>query len=215
VPRPAPSRQRPSIRKVSGDEFSDAVPLLYDSSGGMYDRFAGSRAGAERTLSRALGRQGNTASADVVWVAELDGRVAGVMAAMPYDQWTPRAYRFLRVTLRSISPWRWPRALWLYRASGRLTPEPPQSCFYVDSLATATEFRRRGVATALLEEAEAKALALGLRSVALDTWVHNKPARALYLAAGFEEVAYSPAVGDLPGGVSLMKELPGSSAARR
>ena len=27
--------------------------------------------------------------------------------------------RFLRVTLRSVPPWRWPGALWLYRASGR------------------------------------------------------------------------------------------------
>lgn len=206
--RPSQSEQRPAIRKVADEEFEDAVPLLYDSSGGMYDRFAGSRAGAERALSRALGRQGNTASSDVVWVAELEGRVAGVMAAMPYDQWTPRAYRFLRVTLRSIAPWRWPRALWLYRASGRLTPQPPQACFYVDSLATAPEFRRRGVASALLDEAEAKALRLGLRSVALDTWVDNKPARALYVAAGFEEVAYSPAVGDLPGGISMIKELP-------
>jgi ribosomal protein S18 acetylase RimI-like enzyme len=198
----------PTIHRVSDDQFAEAVPLLYDSSGGMYDRFAGSRDGAERALSRALTREGNTASADVVWVAELDGRVAGVMAAMPYDEWTPRAYRFLRVTLRSIAPWRWPRALWLYRASGRLTPEPPHSCFYVDSLATAPELRRRGVARALLEEAEARARHLGLSSVALDTWVDNHPARALYLAAGFEEVAYSPAVGNLPGGVSLIKELP-------
>ena len=56
---------------------------------------------------------------------------------MPYDEWTPRAHRFLRVTLRSIPPWRWPAALWLYRASGRTAPEPPQACFYIDSLATA------------------------------------------------------------------------------
>ena len=39
----------------------------------MYDRYAGSRKLAERALARALGREGNTASADVVWVAELDG----------------------------------------------------------------------------------------------------------------------------------------------
>ena len=49
------------------------MPLLYESSGGMYDRYAGNRKLAERTIARALEREGNTASADVVWVAELDG----------------------------------------------------------------------------------------------------------------------------------------------
>ena len=173
----------------------------------MYDRYAGNRKLAERAIGRALTRDGNTASAEVVWVAEMDGRVAGVMAAMPYDEWTPRAHHFLRATLRSIPPWRWPAALWLYRASGRTAPEPPQACFYVDSLATATAERRRGVARALLAEAERQATDRGLRSVALDTWIDNKPARALYLSEGFEEVAYTPALSGLPGGVSLLKEL--------
>ena len=197
----------PSVRRFRRGDAATATALLYESSGGMYDRYAGSRKLAERSIRRALGREGNTASPDVVWVADLDGRVAGVMAAMPYDEWTPRAHCFLRVTLRSIPPWRWPAALWLYRASGRTSPQPPEACFYIDSLATATAQRRLGVARALLAEAEREALDCGLRSVALDTWVDNKPARALYLSAGFEEVAYTPAVNGLPGGVSLLKEL--------
>ena len=45
--------------------------------------------------------------------------------------------------------------------------------------------------------------------MALDTWQDNRPARALYVGAGFEEVAYTPATGSLPGGVSLVKELRG------
>lgn len=173
----------------------------------MYDRYAGSRKLAERAIGRALTREGNTASADVVRVAEMDGQVAGVMAAMPYDEWTPRAQQFLRATLRSIPPWRWPGALWLYRASGRTAPEPPHACFYVDSLATAAAQRRRGVARALLADAERQAADHGLGSLALDTWIDNKPARALYVTEGFEEVAYTPALSGLPGGVSLLKEL--------
>jgi GNAT superfamily N-acetyltransferase len=173
----------------------------------MYDRYAGSRKLAERAIARALSRDGNTASAEVVWVAEIDQEAVGVMAAMPYDEWTPRAKRFLSITLRSIPPWRWPAALWLYRASGRTAPEPPAECFYIDSLATAAPQRRRGVARALLEEADRLALTHGLRSVALDTWIDNKEARALYLSAGFEEVAYTPAISGLPGGVSLLKQL--------
>jgi ribosomal protein S18 acetylase RimI-like enzyme len=197
----------PSVRPYRPGDSAVATALLYESSGGMYDRYAGSRKLAERAITRALRRDGNTASADVVWVAELDAQVVGVMAAMPYDEWTPRALHFLRVTLRSIPPWRWPTALWLYRASGRTAPEPPPACFYVDSLATAAARRRRGVARALLAEAERQALDRGLHAVALDTWVDNKAARSLYVSTGFEEVAYTPALSGLPGGVSLLKEL--------
>lgn len=183
--------------------------ILYDSSGGMYDRYAGSRMLAERSLARALEREGTTASADVVWVCELDGRIAGAMAAMAYREWAPRAHAFLRTTLRSIPPWRWPGALWIFRAGGRSGPGPPESCFYVDSLATAAEFRRRGVAGALLAHAERCARDLGLAFVALDTWVDNHAALALYAGAGFEEVARTPGRGGLPGGVLLQKRLAG------
>jgi len=195
------------VRPYRAQDADATVALLYESSGGMYDRYAGSRKLAERTISRALAREGTTASGDVVRVVEADGRVVGAMAAMAFAEWTPRAKRFLRVTLRSIPPWRWARALWLYRASGRTAPEPPTSCFYVDSLATASDWRRRGVGRALLEEAEREARRQSLRAVALDTWIDNRPARALYLSAGYEEVAYTPAVRGLPGGVSLLKEL--------
>ncbi len=204
-PVPAPV----TVRRYREDDRGAVVALLYESSGGMYDRFVGNRVLAERTLARALQREGTTASADVVWVAELDGRPVGAMAAMPFSEWTPRAHGFLRTTLRTIPIWRWPAALWLYRSSGRMAPEPPRRSLYVDSLAAARTRRRQGVGRALLEEAERLARADGLAAVALDTWQENRPARALYAAAGFEEVAYTPATGALPGGVALVKELVG------
>jgi GNAT superfamily N-acetyltransferase len=196
-----------SVRPFRDGDPAAVVPLLYASSGGMYDRFAGSRALAERTIRRALETPGTTASADVVTVAELDGEVAGAMAAMPYHEWTARAHRFLRATLRSIPPWRWPSALWLYRSSGRTAPEPPPSSLYVDSLATASGMRRQGVGRKLLEEAERTARELRLGSLALDTWQGNHAARSLYLEAGFEEVAFTPPAGVMPGGVALVKRL--------
>lgn len=197
----------PNVRPFAPGDEAGTVGLLYESSGGMYDRFTGNRELAERTLRRALDSEDTTASADVVWVAELDGALAGAMAAMPYHEWTPRAHRFLRAALRSIPVWRWPPALWLYRSSGRMAPEPPRTALYIDSLATAEGFRRRGVARALLAEAESMARTAGLRAVALDTWQANHPARSLYLDVGFEEVAYTPPAGAMPAGVSLVKDL--------
>src|SRR5918998_704493 len=90
------------VRPCRPGDANAVAPILYESSGGLYDRYAGSRALAERAIGRALSREGTTASADVVYVAELGGQVVGAMAAMPYLEWTPRAHAFLRATLRSI-----------------------------------------------------------------------------------------------------------------
>jgi ribosomal protein S18 acetylase RimI-like enzyme len=203
----AMAQPRPKVRPYDACDQQATAALLYESAGGMYDRYAGTRRLAERTLARALACEGTTASAHVVRVAELDGRVAGAMAAMPFDEWAPRAHAFLRTTLRSIPPWRWPAALWLYRASGRTAPTPPALSFYVDSLATAEQFRRRGVGRALLDDAEGQAREHGSSTLALDTWVDNRPARALYMKAGFVETGRTPAASGLPGGVSLLKQL--------
>ena len=51
---------------------------------------------------------------------------------------------------------------------------------YVDALATDPAHRRRGVAGALLAEADRMAAAAGLDGVALDTGLENRGARALY-----------------------------------
>ena len=198
---------QPQVRPYREGDSGAVAPILYESSGGLYDRYAGSRRLAERTIARALEREGNTASGDVVSVAEVDGQTAGAMAAMPFAEWTPRAHAFLRTTIRSIPPWRWPGAFRIYRAGGRSGTGPPETCFYVDSLATAERFRRRGVARALLAHAEQRARELGLDGVALDTWQDNSAALSLYIGAGFRELARTPGRGGLPGGVLLLKQL--------
>ena len=197
----------PRVRPFRSEDADAAVPLLYESAGGLYDRYAGSPRLARRVLARALGRPDTTASADVVWVAELEGRIAGAMAAMPVDWWAPRSRTFLSVTLRAIPPWRWPTALWLYRTGARAAPALPAGSLYVDSLATVTSARRRGVARALLAEADRQARERGLPRVALDAFADNHGARALYLSAGFSETGSTRATGAMPAGVSLVKEL--------
>jgi ribosomal protein S18 acetylase RimI-like enzyme len=181
--------------------------LLYESAGGMYDRFAGGSERARGVLERAFSEPGNNASVEVITVAEVNGAVAAALAAFPVEETAKRAGAFLRIALRSLPPWRWPGALRLYWAGSRAAPSPPHGALYVDALATGGALRRRGAASALLEQAEGRARRLGLTSVALDTSLDNKPARSLYLGAGYEEVAYRPAGRGMPGFVALVKEL--------
>jgi len=64
---------------------------------------------------------------------------------------------------------------------------------YVDALATDPAHRRRGVARALLEEADRLAGEAGLAGVALDTGIENRAARSLYEHSGFQSRGLRPA----------------------
>jgi ribosomal protein S18 acetylase RimI-like enzyme len=195
------------VRKARPEDFGQVARLLHHSAADMYDRFAGGRGRALQMLDRSLREAGNASSAEVVWVAAVDGEVAGAMAAFPVDEAADRARAFLRVALRVAPPWRWPTALYLYWAGGRAAPSPPASALYVDALATDPGFRRRGAGRALLAEAEREARRRRLPAVALDTTIANEAARRLYASEGFDEMAYRPPGRGLPGFVALVKPL--------
>jgi ribosomal protein S18 acetylase RimI-like enzyme len=195
------------VRRPQPDEGAAVAELLHASAAEMYDRFAGGRERALRTLELAFHEPGNSAAAEAVWVAELEGEVGAAMAAFPVEEAVPRSRAFLRLALRRAGVWRWPAALRLYWLGGRASPSPPPAAFYIDALATDPSMRRRGLARALLDEADRQARTRGLPSVALDTTLDNRPARSLYLSAGFEEVAYRPPTRTLPGFVALVKPL--------
>jgi ribosomal protein S18 acetylase RimI-like enzyme len=195
------------VRRPTPDEAATVAALLHESAASMYDRFTGGRERALRTLERAYHEPGNSAGADAVWIAELEGRVAAAMAAFPVEEALPRSRAFLRLALRGSPIWRWPGALRLYWLGGRASPSPPAAAFYIDALATDRRLRRRGLARSLLGEAERQARARGLPALALDTTIENKAARSLYVKEGFDEVAYRPATRTLPGFVAMVKPI--------
>jgi ribosomal protein S18 acetylase RimI-like enzyme len=188
--------------------------LLYLSAKPYYDAYAGSEARARALLAAVYGRRGHAASYEVCSVVELEGDVAGVIAWFPVAESDTRARHFVSLTAPRVPPWRWPALLRHLRAAGLVSPHPPPNSLYVDALAVAPEFRRRGVARALLAEAEHAAAAGGFDGVALDTGLRNDAARSLYEAAGYrrreERRAPSPRVAAAiggPGFVGYVKSL--------
>ena len=167
--------------------------LLFDSAAPYYTAYAGGPERARRLLRALYPRERHTASWDVCRVAELDGEVVGVIAAFPSDDGDELARRFVRLTLRHSPPWRIPALFRHLRATAAVSPHPPPGMLYVDALATAPAHRRRGVATALLADAERLARDAGLKGLALDTEIENRAARALYERYGFTQRGLRPA----------------------
>jgi ribosomal protein S18 acetylase RimI-like enzyme len=203
----ASPERAPLIRPAAAGDAEPVARLLYETATGMYDVYAGGSRRAVRILRAAYRRSGNSASREIVTVAEVDGAVVGAVAAFPVDEGDSRAGRFLRVTLARTPPWKWPATLRIFHAGADLTPVPPPRSLYVDALATDSRFRRRGVALALLDAASRRAAEAGLRAVSLDTAATNAAAQGLYEAAGFTVTERRPPSGQIPGIVGYVREV--------
>jgi ribosomal protein S18 acetylase RimI-like enzyme len=179
------------VRAARPDDPVDG--LLFESAAPYYAAYAGGPERARRLLRRLYPRPGHTASWQVCRVAEADGAVVGVLAAFPARDGDALARRFVRLTLLHSPPWRVPRLMRHLHATAAVAPHPPDGVLYVDALATVAAQRRRGIARALLAEADRMAAAAGLDGVALDTGIENRAARALYEHAGFTLRSLRPA----------------------
>jgi ribosomal protein S18 acetylase RimI-like enzyme len=179
------------VRTARPDDAVDA--LLFASAAPYYAAYAGGPDRAQRLLRRLYPRRGHTASWEVCHVAEAGGEIVGVLAAFPSREGDALARRFVRLTLVHSAPWRIPALVRHLQATAAVAPLPPERMLYVDALATAPAHRRRGVARALLAEADRMAAAAGLDGVALDTGIENRAARSLYERAGFSPSSLRPA----------------------
>jgi GNAT superfamily N-acetyltransferase len=179
------------VRSARPEDAAEA--LLYASAAPYYAAYAGGATRAQRLLRRLYPRRGHTASWEVCHVAVAGGEVVGVLAAFPTRDGDALARRFVRLTLLHSPPWRLPPLVRHLRATAAISPQPPDGMLYVDALATAPAHRRRGVARALLAEADRLAAAAGLQGVALDTGIENRAARSLYEHSGFSPSSLRPA----------------------
>jgi len=111
--------------------------------------------------------------------------VVGVVACRTAE--TPRAplLPLLRVFWREIGPWGMVRALvGLALLSGKLAPD---ECS-IDYLAVRSEWRRQGIGTALLRQAQGYARSQGKRRVTLEVSLRNDRALRIYQRLGFSPV---------------------------
>lgn len=148
-------------------------------------------------------------------VAELDGRVVGLMeTTRPSEHATVTPLAALRALVSAI-PIVGPAGVLRYvryqRARARVQVERAPGSFYVAELDVHPDCRNRGIGGALLEHAEEAARREGFSLMSLATSTIN-PAQHLYERHGFHVVerrldaAYEAMTG-IPGRVLMVKEL--------
>jgi ribosomal protein S18 acetylase RimI-like enzyme len=202
-----PEQPGPIVRPAREEDARAVAEAIYLTSPEGFDLFGGRGERALRLIEAAFDKPGSDCSREVVTVAELDGEVAGAMSAFPAEEGDARRRTFLRLALRRRPPWRWWRVVRVARHGASHSPTPPAGSLYIDSLATAERFRRRGVAAALLDEAERVARERGLTAVSLDTRSSNSAARALYEGRGYDVHVQVAASRPIPALVGYVKRL--------
>lgn len=119
-------------------------------------------------------------------VAEVDGRIRGVVEAFPGSMWGSLRLG-TGVTLARAAGVRHAADLVRRgRVLDRFHPAVPRETLYATALAVDADRRRQGIGRSLMERLLEGAAGLGY-SVALDLDLGNEPARSLYASLGFEE----------------------------
>jgi GNAT superfamily N-acetyltransferase len=167
----------PGVVVRPGRREDRAAELVFDAAPFAYSAAAGSADRARAILAILWRKPGHSASFEHALVAELDGRLVGVLIAFPArDRY--RLHRSLLVlALRFVDRRRWPLlAIGLLRLI-LATPRPPRRAYYVGTIAVARHARRRGVASTLGYHVEIAAAAAGFPVIVAHTGSRHLPAR--------------------------------------
>lgn len=136
----------------------------------------------EEIFSMVIGREGSHFYFTNMVVAEKDARVVGVLFAYPADQQEIPAIMEKMLPKKKLEPVR-----------PVLTTAVPET-LYVNTLWVDAEMRGQGVASALMDYANAWAKDKGLKGLSLHCWADNEGAITMYTKHGFKPVQHLDAL---------------------
>lgn len=173
------------VRPARPDDAA-AAGLVFDAAAPAYTRLAGSAERARRIVALMWSRPGHSASYEHALVAEVDGKVAGVLIGFPVRDRYRLHRALLLASLRHLTPRRWPLLVAALPRIVLASPRPPRGAYYVGTIAIAWQARHRGVATTLGRHVEAEAGARGFRQIVAHTGTRHSLARHALESYGLE-----------------------------
>ncbi|MFZ1160641.1 GNAT family N-acetyltransferase [Mycobacterium sp.] len=174
-PRPVLPAPRVVVRAAQPDDH--VADLVFGAAPQAYTAVAGSESRARAAIEQLWRMPGHSASFEHALVAELDGRLAGVLIGFPASNRYRLHLALLRKGFRFVSARRRPLLLAALPHLIAATPRPPRRAYYVGTIAIARFARRRDVASTLGYHAERLAQQLGFPVIVAHTGSRHGPAR--------------------------------------
>ncbi len=175
------------IRPATPDDAKEAAVLLADTMGGygVMTMGLGSLLRETRILQDWFARPAHRFSYEFCWLAEVDGKTAGLLLTIPGDRLDELERALSKGILRYYNPLELVQMVWRLMVIGR-SEEAEKNEYVLAHLAVKESYRRKGIAAALIQKAEELTAENGFNRLVLEVELDNSPARALYLKQGFE-----------------------------
>jgi GNAT superfamily N-acetyltransferase len=174
---PPPVLPAPNVMVRSARPDDGAAGLVFEAAPEEYSSVAGSEVHARAAIEQLWRMPGHSASFEHALVAELDGRLVGVLIGFPARDRYRLHLALLRKGLRYVSGRRWPLVLAALPQLIAATPRPPRRAYYVGTIAVARHARWRGVGSTLGYHAELLAQRRGFPLIVAHTGSRHRPAR--------------------------------------
>jgi ribosomal protein S18 acetylase RimI-like enzyme len=169
-----------------------AARLVFDAAPQAYAAVAGSEQRARAAIEELWRLPGHSASFEHAIVAELDGKLAGVLIGFPARDRYRLHFSLLRKGFHYVAPRRWPLLIAALPQLIAATPRPPRRAYYVGTIAIARSARRRNVASTLGYHAELLAQQRGFPVIVAHTGSRHGPARRALERYGLTSVKDRP-----------------------
>lgn len=162
------------------------------AAGGLFARMLG--AVSAPLMQRMYMQPENEMSYQQTHFAYVDGKIAGMCNGYSAAQKQQLSSRSNRLMLQ-YTGWRVLQMMWTYirlRHIIDFAQQLPDDTFYIQMLATYSQFRGHGIGQKLLAHAEAQATAHNCHTLALDVDIANTNAIRVYEYTGFTVAGRSP-----------------------
>lgn len=203
------------IRKATPEDVEPACVMLADTMAGfgVMTMGLGSLDLEMKALRTWFCRGGNRFSHEFCKMAVMENETAGLLLTLRGDRLGQLENTLMHGIFKIYSPVQIVRMLWRLMVLGR-TEEATRDEYLVSHIAVAPEFRRRGIATQLLDFAESEARDQGFEKLVLEVEINNSSALAVYEKFGFKTVLKTEfkgreAVLGCPGYYKMLKQIGG------